>query len=158
MHGYGQLFYSNGDSCVGSWSYGQLKKGKDEDRDHTYIWADGSKALVTADLQGDIRFPETLTIYYPDNDFREEYHGEVNDKGIPHGQGKIILKDGNHVVGEWKDGLNASIDSKLKQQEWQKKKEEADKITHEEQLLSILDEKLYFSTQSLEKQGLPEDL
>ena len=75
MHGYGQLFYSNKDSCVGVWTYGQLKKGNDEERDHTYIWADGSKALVTADLQGDIRFPKILRIYYPDNDFREEYHG-----------------------------------------------------------------------------------
>ena len=89
MHGRGQLFWANGDSCVGSWNYGQLKKGE-----VTYIWANGTKAIVTADPCGDIQFPKHLDLFFPDNDFRQEYHGQVNDKGIPHGNGTLILKDG----------------------------------------------------------------
>ena len=110
MHGCGHLFWSNGDSCVGIWHFGQLKKGEGV---ATYIWADGTKTLVNVDLQGDIRFPSNLTLYYPNNDFREVYHGEVNDSGIPHGKGKMVLKNGKSIEGDWINGLNTNLEPKL---------------------------------------------
>ena len=79
---------------------------------------------MNVDLQGDIRFPSRLKLYYPNHDFREEYDGEVNDSGIPHGKGNIVLKDGKSIEGDWIDGSNTNLESELEQQTWQKQKEE----------------------------------
>ena len=104
MHGRGHLLWSNGDNCVGSWHYGQLKRGK-----VTYIWANGVKSYVDVDRQGEIHFTQNnksfIQLSYPDDDFREMYHGEVNSKGIPNGQGTLILRDSSKVEGVWQDGL-----------------------------------------------------
>ena len=109
MHGRGQLYWSNGDSCVGSWHYGQLKKGK-----IAYIWANGVKTVVDVNRQGEIHFTlnhkNNLELSYPHDDFREVYRGEVNDKGIPHGKGTLILKDGQTIEGDWKDGLSTTVE------------------------------------------------
>ncbi len=74
---------------MGIWHYGQLKKGE-----ATYIWANGIKARVTVNLQGEIRFTKQLKLLYPDDDFRQEYEGEINDNNVPHGQGTMTFKDG----------------------------------------------------------------
>ena len=107
MHGRGQLFWSNGDSCVGIWHYGELKKGE-----VAYIWANGVKCNVDVDRQGEIHFTQDnknhLKLCYPDDDFREEYQGEINAKGIPHGYGTLILKDGETIESEWVDGLSTT--------------------------------------------------
>ena len=77
--------------------------------------------------QGEIRFAPTLGLEFPDDDFREQYRGEATSKGIPHGQGTLVLKDGQTVEAEWEDGVSATHEPQLaeKQQKWQKQKDEA---------------------------------
>ena len=77
-----------------------------------YTWANHDRARV---ICNDDKMTFDSRVLYPDDDFRMEYRGNLKEGRIPHGTGRLTLKNSEITfTGQWIDGKSVEDQSTIK--------------------------------------------
>ena len=135
-HGFGTLYWSDGDRYVGQWVYGK-RTGQG-----TFYWADGD-IYVGQFVNGERTGQGTFIWGAASKWFGDRYVGQFKN-GNRHGQGTYFYKSGASWSGEWKDGDKTENGSYTKSPE-DKAFENQLKLDQMRQQQQIMDTYLYKS-------------